>query len=363
MPPSPTAVVSQPQTWTCWTPPADPDRPPCPYRKDFTIDITSHVPPAPFGGRDYGPGTRVAVPDQDLRSLKQTKLVVDNPPLETADPPAPRTHTLLMTHELAVVDGRDAQLALCTITPKGPTAPAPFQAVAKIYDSLYYSFRHKDVPSVPCDVTWLADQDYSREAAAYEHLQTVGQAGSFAPRYFGSWTCSIRIGNTTRSRPVRLILIEYIQGPSIRELCSATRFGEAYRLEVLARVLDGDAKLRLSGINQRDLAARNVLLERPSGLQAAAQPDTIPRLVLIDYNISIVYARTKRKIGPYTSMTLPPNPMLIHWDNPLQEFRGWIPAEWEATPRLRQEWLRNRFGGADAMASYAPVVEKLELVT
>ena len=360
-PPPPARPVVPP--FQLWRPPADPDKPPCPYRTGFTVDIKSHVPPTPFGGRDYGRGPRATVSQHDLRSLKQTELVMANPPLKTADPPVPRIHTLSVTRELAVVDGRGAQLALCTIKPKGAAGHGPFQAVAKIYDSLYYSFRHKDVPSVPCDVTWLADQDYSREAAAYEHLQTVGQAGSFAPRYFGSWTCSIGIGNTTRSRPVRLILIEYIQGPSIRELCCATRFGEAYRLEVLARVLDGDAKLRLSGINQRDLAARNVLLEFPSGLQEAAQPDTIPRLVLIDYNISIVYAKTKRKIGPYASMTLPPNPMLIHWDNPLQEFRGWIPAEWEATPRLRQQWLRNRFGGTDAMASYAPVVENLEFVT
>jgi hypothetical protein len=53
---------------------------------------------------------------------------------------------------------------------------------------------------VPCDVTRLADEDYSREAAAYEHLQAVGQTGSFAPKYFGSWafTTSIMIGERRR---------------------------------------------------------------------------------------------------------------------------------------------------------------------
>jgi serine/threonine protein kinase len=294
-----------------------------------------------------------------------------NPPLRTADPPAPRTPTLSVTHEVAVADGRGAQLVFCTITPKvppgqAPAAPAPLQAVAKIYDSLYYPCPNKDVPSVPCDVTWLADQDYSREAAAYEHLQAVGQTGSFAPNYFGSWTFTarIRIGNKApQSRPVRLILVEYVRGPSIRELCSATTFGEAYRLEVLARVLDGDAKLRLKGINQRDLAARNVLLKFPPGLQPAAQQNTVPRLVLIDYNISIVYAKTRRKIGPCDGMTLPPNPMQLHWNNPLQEFRGWIPAAWEANPRLRQEWLSKRFGGKNIIASYAPLAVKLEFAT
>ncbi|AEO61137.1 hypothetical protein MYCTH_2311014 [Thermothelomyces thermophilus ATCC 42464] len=363
MPSPPSTVAPQLQTWR---PPTDPDKPACPYQTGFTIDIKSHTPPAPFGGRDYGPGTRVVVPDQALRSLKQTELVMGNPPLRTADPAAPRTHTLSVTHELAVADGRGAQLVLCTITPKVPAGQAAFQAVAKIYDPLYYSFPNKDVPSVPCDVTWLADEDYSREAAAYEHLQSIGKAGSFAPRYFGSWTFTARIlidKTTPRSRPVRLILLEYVRGPSIRELCpappAAATFDEAYRLEVLARVLDGDAKLRFKGINQRDLAARNVLLNYPPGLPPAERHTMIPRLVLIDYNISIVYARTKRKIGPYHGTTLPPNPMQIHWTNPLQEFRGWIPAEWEAAPRLRQEWLSKRFGGKN-MASYAPITAKLE---
>lgn len=108
-----------------------------------------------------------------------------NPPLKTAEAPAPRTHTLSVTHELAVADGRGAQLVRCTITPKAPAGQAPtnrdvFQVVAKVYDPLYYSFPHTDLPSVPCDVTWLADEDYSREAAAYEHLQNIVQAGSFA---------------------------------------------------------------------------------------------------------------------------------------------------------------------------------------
>jgi serine/threonine protein kinase len=237
--------------------------------------------------------------------------------------------------------------------------------VAKIYDPLYYSFPDKDVGSVPCDVSWLADEDYSREAAAYEHLQVIQQAGSFAPKYFGSFTARIQMGKTTpRSfRPVRLILVEYIMGPSIRELCRVpsvvAAYSEAYRLEVLAKVLDSDAKLRFKGISQRDLAARNVILNYPAGLQPAARHKIYPRLVLIDYNISIVWAKTRHKITPGGNMKLPPNPMQLHWNKSLQEFRGWVPAEWESSARLRQEWLSKRFGGNN-MASYAPLTEKLE---
>jgi hypothetical protein len=310
------------------------------------------------------------VSEQDLRALKQTELVMANPPLETADPLVLRIHTLSVTREIAVVDGRGAQLVLCTIKSKGPVGHGPMQAVAKIYDPLYYSFSHKDVASSPRDVTRLADQDYSREAAAYEHLRAVGQAGSFAPKYFGSWTFTValRLGKTAppQFRPVRLILIEYVPGKSIRELCAgpapaAATFGEAYRLEVLAKILDADARLRFKGISQRDLAARNVILHAPPGPQGQAleKPNTIPRVVLIDYNISIIYAKTVLKVGPYDDMTLPPNPMRIHWSESLQEFRGWIPAAWENNPRLRQEWLKKRFGG-DNLARYAPLEEELK---
>ena len=243
--------------------------------------------------------------------------------------------------------------------------------MAKIYDPLYYSFPNPDVPSVPCDVTRSADQDYSREAAAYEHLQAVGQVGSFVPKYFGSWTftAGIQMGGRTmpaQSRPVRLILIEYVPGKSIRELCAgpapaATALDEAYRLEVLARILDAVSKLRFKGINQNDLAARNVILHdssSPQG-QTTVQSNTVPRVVLVDYNISVIYAKTIRKIVPYAGTTLPQNPLRMHWNDSLQEFWGWIPAAWETTPRLRQEWLKQRFGG-DNLARYAPINEELE---
>jgi hypothetical protein len=322
------------------------------------------------------------VSQHDLLSLTQTELVIANPPLETADPPVLRTHTLSVTRELAVADGRGAQLVLCTIEPKDPAdpaTPAPFQAVAKIYDPLYYSFPHQDVPSVPCDVTRFADEDYSREAAAYEHLQAIGEAGSFAPQYFGSWTLTARLQSHTgkpttpppQSRPVRLILIEYIAGPSMRELCAgpspvpAAALDEGYRLEVLAQIMDAEAVLRLKGLNQRDLAARNIILHNAPPIKshdrAPVKPSTIPRLVLIDYNISVIESRRIDKTGPCDggmAATLPQNPMLTYWNNSLQEFRGWIPLTFQSDPRWRRKWLRGRFGGEN-LAKYFRLEKEL----
>ncbi|KAK4671622.1 hypothetical protein QC764_607510 [Podospora pseudoanserina] len=350
-----------------WQPPADPDKPACPYRRNFTVDIKSHTPPPPFGGRDYGRGeTRTAVPDQTLRSIKHTELVMRNPPLGTANPPAQKTATLTINGELAVADGRGAQLAICTFMPKIAGQRA-FQAVAKIYDALYYSFRNKDIPSVPVDVTFDADKDYSREAAAYEHLNKEREAGALAPRYFGSWTfnVTIRIGGTIQQRPVRMILIENVPGPSISQLClpnSGVALDRASRLEILGRVLDGNARLLFKGIAQNDLAARNVICAYPPGTMPSAMRQPPQRIVLIDYNAAIVYEKTRHGIRPWQRprSALPPNPMELYWQDTLVEFRGWIPSEWEATPRLRQEWLRSRFGGQNA-AKYAPLKTTLEI--
>ncbi|KAK4203406.1 hypothetical protein QBC40DRAFT_293803 [Triangularia verruculosa] len=346
-----------------WEPPADPDKPACPYRRSFTVDIENHTPPAPFGGRDYGRGERTGVDDQTLRTITQTDLVMGNPPPETPTPATQRIATLSITGELAVTDGRGAQLTICIIRPK-VAGQCAFTAVAKIYDPLYYSFPNKDVPSVPSDVTRDADLDYSREAAAYEHLERIGEAGSFAPGYFGSWTfnMAIRIGDTAQQRPVRMILIESVSGPSILQLClpnSGAALDRASRLEILARVLDGNARLLFKGINQNDLASRNVICAYPPSTPPAAMSQPPQRIVLIDYNAALVYERTKYGIRPWQRETLPPNPMELYWNHSLFEFGGWIPAEWEATPRLRQEWLRARFGGPNA-ARYAPVKTKLD---
>lgn len=146
-------TLPSPPPFRLWRPPTEPGKPPCPYRPSFTVDIKSHVPPAPFGGRDYGPGPRTHVSGLDLHTLTQTEIAMANPPIETADPSDLQIHSLSVIREIAVVDGRRAQLALCTIKPKGAVGLDPFQAVAKIYDPLYYSFPHKDVPSAPCDVT------------------------------------------------------------------------------------------------------------------------------------------------------------------------------------------------------------------
>lgn len=161
-----------------WELPDGPDRPPFPYITGFTTQIRRHAPLPPFGQPDYGPTPRPRLSPQYMKSVPQSVLVVDNPPLETPPSQAnPDTSQLIINAPISVGTASGAQVVTCSVTPQ---TGEPFQAAAKIYDALYYRFSVSLAPDSR-DVVIQSDQDYSREAAAYEYLQGTGQTGSFAP--------------------------------------------------------------------------------------------------------------------------------------------------------------------------------------
>lgn len=179
-----------------------------------------------------------------------------------------------------------------------------FQAVAKIYDPLYYNFEW-DFSHQPQDTVWRADSDYSREAAAYEHLQETETLSSFAPAYHGAWTFSlpIVIREASSSRAIRMILIERLDGISIQnmrarnnpdpnETDDAFHYPEDYRLEVLATAMDHYVRMLHSGLEQGDFASRNIVLVNSTEPSAGAPVISglpLPHVVLVDYNTSVVH--------------------------------------------------------------------------
>ncbi|KAL1857607.1 hypothetical protein Daus18300_010247 [Diaporthe australafricana] len=338
-----------------WTPPDDPDKPPFPYITGFTTHIHRHVPPPPFGIPDYNPEPRPQLPMQYMKSVPQSELVVDNPPLETA-PSQAETARLVINTPISVGSANGAQVVTCSITPEGETAGQPFQAVAKIYDPLYYSFK-ECIAHAPRDVITEADKDYSREAAAYEYLQEAGQTGSFAPAYYGSWSfvLSITSRGKAQTRPVRMIFIEYLGGTSIRGSlihndpeCAgkdAFHYPEEYRLEILALAMDGYVKQLHSGIDQLDFADRNVML-------APRDPSTES-----SQDIPVV-AEQERETASM-DWPRPCNPMWYFWDEAMDDFGGWVPLEWHRNPKFMQQWLQKRFGTEEMRKLYNPVEEEL----
>ncbi|KAL1847958.1 hypothetical protein Daus18300_013761 [Diaporthe australafricana] len=178
---------------------------------------------------------------------------------------------------------------------------APFEAVAKIYDPLYYSFS-SDIGNYPCDVVLRADEDYAREVAAYECLTRAGQTGSFAPAYFGSRDLAPR--NVFLIPPPKL-----------------TR-------------------------------------DRTSELTQELPQEPPQRVVLIDYNASTVWELSKYGKQAVELARLPPNPMKRFWNTSFSDLGGWAPTLLSDVRRF-QEWLRHEFGG-EKKALYEPVLEELE---
>lgn len=342
-----------------WSPPPDPDKPDCPYIPGFEVDIKTHVAPPPFDYNFYSPRPRPEIKSEWLRSATQTKQILTYPPLETPSPLQQDDARLIVTKCLATGNSRGAQILLCSIVPRKAGA-APFTAVAKVFDPLYYAFV-SDFGYSPVRVVDKADKDYSREAAAYEHLCRFGQTGLFAPDYFGSWTFNLVISHNgqTHQRPVRLVLIEHLAGACMRDLIiqDGTRLSEQYRLQVMAILLDGIVKMEHSGLGQRDISPRNVIILPPPDTQVAeARPQ---RVVLIDYNISIIWELSKYGKLPFQLLKQPQNPMKRFWDDWMVDFDDWVPAAWSQKPRLLQEWLLREFGGHRKMR-YEPIEEKLE---
>ncbi|ROV99685.1 hypothetical protein VSDG_03027 [Cytospora chrysosperma] len=344
-----------------WSPPDDPDKPELPYIPGFTVRIHRHIPPPP---EPVPP-----LSTEYLRSVSQSEAVVANPPPETPTPAQPETAQLTITTPIATGAARGSQVVACTVVLRDDKRQSTkqFQATAKIYDPLYYNFKLELAPD-PRDVVSRAHHDYSTEAAAYEHLLKTGQTapGSFAPEYYGTWTFDlpIDIKGNPRMRPVRLVLMERLQGTSIRDMRIRNNpdwslgkdlfhFPEEYRLEVLARTMQGVVKQWRTGIDQADFAGRNIILVTNN--YAAGELNgkgglALPRIVLVDYN----YATVQSLPEPFSP---PHNPIAAFWGAYLcEDFTGWVPHEWQDI-RLQREWLLRRFDVVSHL--YQPLPEHI----
>lgn len=370
------AVSTRPFHIKRWSAREDPDRPRLPYMPGFTVQIESHAAPPPFGNEnDYGAWPRRDLSDVDLDTVTQSALVVSHPPLETEMTTQRETAQLNVTSYIRIGSGSGAQVVVCTVEQPGKPL---FQAVAKIFDAMYYRFADDPAP-YPRDVTARADMDYAAEAAAYDLLASIGETGASAPTYYGSWTFKLPITSkgVSQLRPVRLVLIEHLEGsdlPSLRVQNSysscydpdAFHLPEDYRLGVLAKAMDIHVRMIHRGLYHGDLAGCNIILtpspiNTPLTIDVNSGATAIPRVVLVDYNIATVYSYTIAGTRPWQALARPMNPMQCFWTwSAADDFEGWVPREWHNSQRLIQEWLVRRFGGKEQRALYEPLAKELE---
>ncbi|KAL1883254.1 hypothetical protein Daus18300_000312 [Diaporthe australafricana] len=350
-----------------WSPPKDPDKLYLPYLPGLDLQIHRHVPPASLvdSQEKNALQPRPLLTEEDLKSVRQSQAVFANPPLETDPPASSETAQLMITASIAIGARRGAQVVGCTIYPQADgEASVPFQAAAKIYDPLYYKFSNDSHPE---DNTYEADKEYSTEAGAYEHLSRAGQTGGFAPEYYGSWTfrLPITIDGKAQTRPVRLILMERLHGTTIINTrinhpetgLNAFHYPEEYRLEVLARAMEGDVRLMQTGIANK-FGAFNIMLVSKESDPSAQELETVgglvlPRIVLLDYSNAKMTTNTPPE-QVFTRPSLPENPLSIFFNFGLFiRFWGWTPSEWNRTSE--DAWLLERFNGEEERQRYLPI--------
>lgn len=160
-----------------------------------------------------------------------------------------------------------------------------------------------------------------------------------------------------------MILIESLNGvniqdtrvqnsPNRNEGTDSFHYPEEYRLEVLARAMDGYVKQLKTGLEQGDFAGRNVVLVANSLEENKAGGLTLPRVVLVDYNTAKVVEMPRD-----AASSLPANPAAVFWNEYLwHDFGGWVPNEWQDW-KLQQDWLLQRFNGDDHRHHYYPSQE------
>lgn len=296
--------------------------------------------------------------------MTKTQLVLADPPMETAPLQGPReTAELIITEPLATGHERGSQVAFVRISPTNDSGKPPFEATAKIFDPMCYPFETQEFPSHPdLYLSHNADREYSREVSALSYATQVGLAGGFVPKYYGSWTFNLDVPGSQLTRPVRLVLYEQIHGTNLHNLHRRYRKGndhhfdafhlpEKYRLEVYARLLDGQVKLLHKGLDQHDLAPRNVIV---TPAPAENDPDpVVERVTLIDYADSIVFPLSTRKQHPHQKLALPINPVQYFRDGAGMQFDGWMADLYPGY----EHWLREKFGCKEKAAEYAPVIE------
>ncbi|KAH8745576.1 hypothetical protein F5883DRAFT_438762 [Diaporthe sp. PMI_573] len=352
---------------TFWHAPEDPDKPNLPYIPGFSIQLSRHAPPPAFSTveelQDLGHQERPRLSEKYLKTVAHSEAVVANPPEEgTPLPSQAETAQLVITSPIAIGSARGPQIVACRVTPQEGVS---FTAVAKLYDPLYYNFEHS-IGNYPRDTVFEADEHYMVETWAYRTLEKANQTGSFAPKYYGSWTFTLPIvlKGVHTERPIRLILIEQLNGVSIqasriqnsysREAAKdAFHYPEEYRLEVLARAMDGYVRQMKAGVRQSDFAGRNIVLvpnENPTAQSEMIGGLYLPRIVLIDYNNADLEDSPSDNVDPR-----PTNPARTFWGPYLwSDIAGWVPSTWK-DGEAQQEWLLKRFCGDDQQDMYRPV--------
>ncbi|KAH6673914.1 hypothetical protein F5X68DRAFT_246648 [Plectosphaerella plurivora] len=275
------------------------------YEPGNILHLRSHLPPEPFGNIYYAaPLNRDPLyqsPEVISRSTVR-ELVFSKDMRERGDSSrvAPSAQTYFNPNVLGDKAAIQIIKLLSAARKKGPQVAVcdvrelpdeywqsmgwnegefPSKVVAKIFDPLYFpSGTTASGGETRLDVISFTDKLYAHEAASY--IEIHGRRGEYpvvdesTPKFYGTFTTTHKDANSTKTRQVRIVLLEYIEGTPLSDLCVVQHPPEdssfliptekvgtmKERLDVFARMLHCLVALEKIGVSRRTHSSRDILL-------------------------------------------------------------------------------------------------------
>ncbi|CAN6666798.1 hypothetical protein TRVA0_038S01002 [Trichomonascus vanleenenianus] len=197
------------------------------------------------------------------------------------------------------------------------------ELVAKFYDPLYISDGEGCL-----DRFRIVDRHYTYEVRAYRDLHEL--QGSLIPKFYGSFSVDVPIPLLSKTREVRLILLEYIPGLTMKQFCTS-KIPQEVRKQVMKKVIDIESSVYKRDVLLREVWPENVIIRETE----------FPReihLVFVGFDRAHERRRLKRFKDPrdmYLGEYITP---LIRWEkrNKALNFLDWI--DWDWTPWVQSEY-------------------------
>ncbi|KAK0378819.1 hypothetical protein CLIM01_03790 [Colletotrichum limetticola] len=366
------------------------------YDPGKTLTLYPHKVVEPYGLEHYSNPPKLAVPEGHLRDF---------------DPKAHSPKTRGSVEVIKLLSGGiggGAQVLLCKVSeqpaeyrPSHAPFPEPQRyVVAKIFDPMFFP-GDNGVLSALVGNDVLAEQLLSRESGAYEYLydrgkpkappsdskgkgkkqetrNTITGHPNLIPQYYGTWAIRFGMGKG-KYREAGLVLMEYIEGHAIEELCyreeddgyllpvteevifhdfaglagtiqpRKVNLTEPFRLKAFREILHHLVVHMHIGVEHADFIPANVIitLRNHGGVTGVRELDE-PRPVLLDLTLTKVWRKTKYAQGPGMGrhclewLPNPPHPMERASPQGMELYIGWFDAEW--SKERFEEWLVQEFG-------------------
>jgi hypothetical protein len=364
----------------------EPEEPPAPFE---IPGLDGSVPNGTYPGELVEDDTNSWLPGSDVAGLKPEAFVYSRFPRGHRSPSEPRpvfqaATTLRAVSFLSRKTHTGAQVLICRVEERGESVDMPDIVVAKIFDPLFFADEHP-IMHPSRDPVVIADMAYAQEAAAYERFWEAKREPrsrlrtSFQPECYGTYYHEARTENPEYkhiTRPVRLIVMELIEGVSLADMCLYRRgattargdriypvdenneemvdpevdvhdvlfpetrgqtAGWMQRMRIINDLADGLVRQSHTGVSTYVVSPTQVLVV--GGMQYQHQPGPVTqpglRVVLVDYSKSITVTLTRRGTSDDRQLPTPRSPRgNVRLIMQLRELCGWWPAQWRYNTNL-----------------------------